>query len=272
MITDADLVNRLERSAAALTVATVESMRRIDPRGPGSIASFLGGALVSTGAGGYVNRAVGIGDATITVGDIDEFEAFYESRHQSPSIEVSSWADATLLEHVRQRQYTADWFRSVFVGEVIPNARDVRPVPTVEIGMVDEALVGTWLDVLYEGVAVKSAAARAVSDAFGRARVGVAQSTSFIAWLDGEPAGCGTVECGDGVGWCGAAATVPRLARRGVQSALLRHRIGWANDAGCDLVAATAIPAGVSARNLLRHGFELAYSQLVMTRAPSNVR
>jgi hypothetical protein len=33
---------------------------------------------------------------------------------------------------------------------------------------------------------------------------------------------------------------------------------------GCDLVAASALPGGRSARNLERHGFTQAYAQLVM--------
>ena len=183
---------------------------------------------------------------------------------------MSSWADQSLIEQVRRRDYRPEWFRNVFVAETA-NAADGHRAPTsIEIVAVDETLIGTWLDVLYEGVGDKTAAARAVSDEFGRARLDVPHSASFVAWLDGEPAGCGTVECDGGVAWCGAAATVSSFARRGVHAELLRHRFGWARRVGCDLVAATALPSGISARNLLRHRLELAYVQVVMSRVSAS--
>ena len=83
MIIDADLVNRLERSAAAVTIATVGSMRRIDPLSAAATSALLGGALVSTGIGRYVNRALGIGDAVVTTDDFDELEAFSTKRVSS---------------------------------------------------------------------------------------------------------------------------------------------------------------------------------------------
>jgi GNAT superfamily N-acetyltransferase len=68
-----------------------------------------------------------------------------------------------------------------------------------------------------------------------------------------------------GVGLLGGAATRAGHRGIGVQSALLRHRIRLAAEKGCDLTAATALPAGVSARNLRRHGLHLIDTQLVVT-------
>jgi len=103
-----------------------------------------------------------------------------------------------------------------------------------------------------------------ISDEFGRG-VHSAGSADFLAVVAGRAVGCGSLQVASGVGLLGPAATRPADRGRGVQSALLRHRIRCAADLGCDVVAASALPAAASARNLLRHGLRLVDTQLVMT-------
>ena len=52
----------------------------------------------------------------------------------------------------------------------------------------------------------------------------------MIARIDGELVGCGSLQPAEGVAWLGGAATRPEYRRRGVQSALLAHRIGGPGD------------------------------------------
>ena len=70
----------------------------------------------------------------------------------------------------------------------------------------------------------------------------------------------------DAVGWLGGAATLPENRGRGLQQALVEQRLRLAAAEGCDLAAATALPDGQSARNLVRFGFRLLYTQVVLTR------
>lgn len=85
-----------------------------------------------------------------------------------------------------------------------------------------------------------------------------------MAMVDGQPAGCGSLHVADGVGWLGGAATMPAFRRRGVQATLVAHRLQMALDLGCDIAAATAVPSGASARNLVRLGFHLVQTQVVV--------
>ena len=105
------------------------------------------------------------------------------------------------------------------------------------------------------------------SDEMARAERAVAGASAYLADVDGTAVGCGSLTIDDGIAVLGGAATAPSGRRRGVQSALLRHRLAVATGAGCDLAVATAVPAGDSARNLLRLGFTLVYGQAVMTRS-----
>jgi N-acetylglutamate synthase-like GNAT family acetyltransferase len=64
---------------------------------------------------------------------------------------------------------------------------------------------------------------------------------------------------------CGTA-TVPAMRRRGLQTALVRHRLAAAAAAGCDLAVVTTAPGSKSQQNMARAGFELLYARAVLER------
>lgn len=83
----------------------------------------------------------------------------------------------------------------------------------------------------------------------------------FVARIDGVPAGTGALFVSNGVGWCDWGATAPAFRGRGVQLALLRHRIIEADELGLARVhtcTGAPVPADPqhSYRNILRCGFE----------------
>ena len=61
----------------------------------------------------------------------------------------------------------------------------------------------------------------------------------------------------------GGGATLPEFRGRGVQQAMLRHRINEACAAGCSILVTEAEPETGSARNILRAGFEAAFGYSV---------
>jgi hypothetical protein len=217
-----------------------------------------------------VNRAVGVSLAVLAPDELVASVVGFFRRHAlPPAIELCSWAPAGLLEQLGERGFRPAWFRDVFVRPADPATdADVPPPAGLvlrEVAATGPASVARWQRVLADGNHIDDPADRAVSDEFAFAAHEVPGSTDYLAELDGEDVGCGSLTRIDGVGWVGAAATVPRFGQRGVQGALLRHRIAVAAADGCDVVAASALPAGRSARNLRRHGFVAAYTQLVMT-------
>jgi GNAT superfamily N-acetyltransferase len=60
--------------------------------------------------------------------------------------------------------------------------------------------------------------------------------------------------------------TIPAARRRGVQAALVRHRLARAATLGCELAAATAAVGSASERNLVRLGFEAQFAVETWTR------
>jgi GNAT superfamily N-acetyltransferase len=222
--------------------------------------------LVALGPGRYVNRLCGLGTAEVDVADAGAIEDFFAQYGVAPCIEVTPWASASLLQLLRDRGYTPSAFRNVYVRAARPVDDAGLPGPAITIEPVTPDNLDRWLTVMAAGVSAGSGPARATSDEYCRARFSMPAGRNFIASIDGVPAGCGSVETADGIAWLGGMATVPAYRERGVQSALIRHRVGLAAAEGVDLVASSAVPDGGSARNLARHGFQLAYSRLEATR------
>jgi GNAT superfamily N-acetyltransferase len=79
----------------------------------------------------------------------------------------------------------------------------------------------------------------------------------YLAVVAAEPIAAAALTLHGDVAVVGGASTVPGRRGEGSQSALLRHRISVATQAGCDLLVATAQPNSVSAANLRKAGFHI---------------
>ena len=87
---------------------------------------------------------------------------------------------------------------------------------------------------------------------------------TYLATVDGEPAAMATLYAdAQGIASIDAMGTVPNYRRRGCQSALLRHCIAGAARAGGTLVASQTRPSSGSERNMMRAGFQIAYTKLL---------
>lgn len=264
MIIDASSLERLETSSAALSARIAEVMVATKVPGVTAPVPWRGGMLVALGAGRYINRAVGFGTADVSADQLGEAEDYFRDAGVPSMIEVSSWASASLLTVLGDRRYRPSWTRNVYARALDPVAAD--EIAGLEIRVVDDSLLLSWQKVLADGNGLTKDADRAISDEFALARYQVPDSPILLALIDGAVAGCGSIEMIDGVAWVGGAATDPSSRNRGVQAALLRRRVEIAAEHGCDFLAASALPAGVSARNLSRHGFDLAYTQTEFVR------
>jgi GNAT superfamily N-acetyltransferase len=264
MDVDEGLVRRLEATAATASLDLVEALRRLDPKSVAEGCRFSDGALIAMGPGRYVNRAIGVTLTELSSADVDAIEQFFIERGLTPMIELSSWAPNATLTRISGRGFDPRWFRSVFALALSP------PIGEPEIGVrierVDDDGLGSWLEIFNKGFEAEQGAALVANDEIGRAGFIVPDSHTFVAYLDGNAAGCGSVQVVDGVAWLGGAATVPAYRRRGVQAALVAHRLQLAADVGCELAAVTALSNGPSARNIVRLGFQHTHAQVVVER------
>jgi GNAT superfamily N-acetyltransferase len=264
VIFEPGLIRRIESSSAGVTLATAAAFVDRAARGPAHAVAFAGGVLAAFGPGRYVNRAVGVSLEDLDDDQLDELQSFLTAAGVPPSLEVASWAPATLLARLATRGYAVSWFRNVHVAALEDRPPPVHPAMTVE--EVTDDTLEEWLAVFRIGNDMTTPDAAAISDEWARASRSVAGAIDYLAYLDGTAVGCGSVIPQSGIGWIGGATTVPAYRRRGVQGALVRRRMTAAHESGCDLAVVTAVPSGDSARNIARLGFTLAYCQAVLTK------
>jgi GNAT superfamily N-acetyltransferase len=261
---DLQLVRRLEATASRATMDLIDAIKLLDPGTTAEGRELGEGALIAMGPARYVNRAIGVTLSELAATDLDVLEQFFVERGLNPMIELSSWAPPSILLEVGSRGYVPRWFRSVFAlsptTPVVDRATDVRVEP---VGPANEK---RWLEVFNRGFEAEHGEAHVANDEIGRASFILPNSHTFLAYLDDHAAGCGSMQIVDGVAWLGGAATIPEFRQRGVQAALVAHRLRLATEAGCELAAVTALSNGPSARNIVRLGFQQTHTQVVVER------
>ena len=230
--------------------------------------AMFGGAAIATGPGRYVNRALGVTLDERSPADIDAIEQFFAERALPAAVEVSSWAPAATIDRADPPRLPAGVV-PVDVHDVADRASRAdgtrrrwsrrSTTPTSPRGSSTYAV----------GFGVADGQARAISDEFALATRLCPDARLVLATVDGSPAGCGAVHVAEGVAWLGGAATMPAFRRHGVQATLVAHRLRMATELGCDIAAATAVPSGASARNLVRLGWQLVQTQLVVQQPPA---
>lgn len=244
-------------------------LRRHDPSWATEWFAMAGGHVVLCGAGLYVNAALGAGyDVPITDADLDRLEHRSAAVGVPAAVEVSPATLPASSDVLSRRNYRERRYRAAVVMP-IDSARRHRSEsddPTITIEPAAGPLLGLWQSTTASGFGIVDGEARRASDAFARAAAEVDRDGFLIVRSsdDGRPIGCGSLTIRDGLATLGGMSTVPSERRRGVQGALIRHRLAIAEDAGCDLVASSAVVGGDSERNLLRHGFVRSHVTTMM--------
>jgi GNAT superfamily N-acetyltransferase len=260
LFSDLALSKRLER-AEGFACAQFAEARRIEF--PESRAEWMecGGAhVVFDGVDSPCTQTFGLGIfEELTASVLDEIESFFLSRGAPVLHEVSPFAGIAALGLLCTRGYKPFELSSVLYRSVEQPAAIAKGAVTVRIACPDEA--GLWSRISTRGWAHDHPELAGLLMELGAVSVERKQTVSFLAEVDGEPAGAGALCMHEGVALFGGSATVPELRRRGVQAALLEARMRYAFDHGCDLAMMVALPGSDSQRNAERKGFQIAYSR-----------
>ncbi len=264
MDVDPQLVRRLESTSAAASLDLINGIKSLDPTSAAVGREFGDGALIAMGPGRYVNRAIGVTLDELSAGDVNVIEQFFNDRELPAMLELSSWAPASTLNELGRRNYTPMWFRSVFA--LAPTLAFATSRAGLRIERVEDGDEGRWLDVFARGFEAEGGELRVANDEIGRASRIAPDAHTFLAFIDDDVVGCGSVQFVDGIAWLGGAATIPEFRQRGVQAALVAHRLALAAEAACELAAVSALSSGPSARNIVRLGFQHIHTQVVVRR------
>ncbi len=231
--------------------------------------SLADGEVVLDGPGLFVNRALGLGiDAAVGDLELDELERRSAAAGVAAQVEVTGVTRPGLIELLHARGYVESGRTSVLFMRLV----DHRPEPMAPTGLtielVDDVTLPTWRETAAAAWGHDAPDRRSVSDAFANAAHVVDEPGLMLARsdADGRPVGCATLKVRNDMATLGAMSTLPNERKRGVQTALVRHRLDLAARLGADL-AVTSVAAGSnSERNLQRLGFTRSHTKVGFER------
>jgi GNAT superfamily N-acetyltransferase len=244
------------------------------PRNSVQCVSVGGGLALWLGEGSPVNQAAGLGmQGPVTVEDLVRLENFYHERGADAVLSLCPFADHSLLAGLAKRGWYVTEFENLFVLELGGSAAAKRmkawepePDSAVEVRVCMPEERAIWARVTAQGFSSSEVPERGHEE-YGRIMAEREEAILVLGWVDGEPAGTGTLVIDEGVGWLSGDSTLPRFRRRGIQQEIQRHRLEIAMEAGCELAVTESEPGSASQRNMERHGFRLAYSHVEFAKA-----
>jgi GNAT superfamily N-acetyltransferase len=264
-----DLARRIEAAEddIIVTATAASAGRGVEPL----VVPVAGGHACFAGAGSPMNKVVGAG--FVTAPDPQEWDAVereMDARGVLVQVEVSTLAGPTLMAYLTHRGYVLVGFENV-LGLRLPVTSP--PVEGVDVKPCAAAEFDEWLDVTVDGFAHPDAVGVRSHEDFPREGVAGALrdmagagTESFLAYVDGRPAGGASMRCAEGVAQLTGASTVPAYRRRGVQAALLGDRLRRAGAAGCDVAVVSTLPGSTSQKNVQAKGFALLYARATLVR------
>jgi GNAT superfamily N-acetyltransferase len=260
---DLTLARRLELTHAHRSVEYARAQQRLCPHLGVNIEKIGSAWAVYAGPDSPVNAVRGLGlDGPAKHEELDRVIGFFRAQNALARVTVCPLADSSLMELLSRRCFQLQSFFSVLSMPTLAS-RDAASInPAIEVREIGPADKDLWLQTVAMGFA---------GDGPLEPTIGVIAPTlystsarSFLAWIEDEPAGGGTIIIHEGVAELCSASTLRTFRCRGVQTALVHARLLAAHQAGCDLAMVITSPAAPSQRNVERFGFRLAYTRPVV--------
>jgi GNAT superfamily N-acetyltransferase len=260
---DLHLSQRLERAEGFACVQHVEARRRQYPASEPEWIQCGGASAVFDGVNSPCTQTFGLGIfEKLTESTLDTLEGFFFGHGAPVMHEVSPFAGVAVLELLCKRGYSPIELSNVLYRPVehLPQPATNNPATaTVRITGPQESQL--WSQISANGWTHNHPELTGFMLELGAVTAARAYTVCFLAELDGVPGAAGVLCLHQGVALFGGSSTVPNLRRRGLQSALLRARMRYAADHGCDLAMMVAWPGTESQRNAERQGFRIAYTR-----------
>jgi GNAT superfamily N-acetyltransferase len=261
-----ELAREIELAEALAAVGCAEGMLAAGGNSGAAVAEVAGGYAIYCGANSPLTQAVALGlNGPVSKEEFDRLEEFYFSRQEPVRVETCPLADATLIEHYRERGYHVSEFSNVMVRPVGVFSGDAS-----EKGIAIQKAAANEIDLWTLTVAQGFAEHFPVTqELLGVMRMFASGKNAecYLARIDGRVAGGATLAVRGRIAGLFGASTLPAFRRRGVQTALLHVRMRRAAEQGCELVMSLAQPGSASQRNITRQGFRTLYTRVKFERA-----
>lgn len=208
--------------------------------------------------------------------DIIRFETFLAERGVTPKIEITNFATEGFLTSLANRRFVVTQFENVFVRRMHavedPFGSMCHPLPEgleiVRVDPSDDAMCREHAVLVMKGFMPEPIPEEQI--AIGIRSIVHPRASGFMALIDGEPAGACGMEVSEYDGMRAAslwgAVVAEPFRRRGIQQAMLAHRMAYGLERGCDLAMIESKPGIATERNAVRMGFSLGYVRVCLAK------
>jgi len=260
------IARRLELGHAMRNYYYIEALHNLKPEDKPDILETGGGVVLYAGPGSPINRAIGFGlGEPFDEDTLSQVEGFFSRHNTAPSFDVCPLAERSWLRLLEQRGYRLEKFFNVLALSLAEEIPFISGPAGVTVLQTQTGQAELWIYTTAVGFGESDPPSTEELEVMApnfHSQIG----TSYLAWVDDQPAGGGGMFISEGVVELGGASTRPEFRRRGVQTALLYQRLHDARQLGCDLALVMTRPGSDSQRNIQRAGFELAYTKAVLAR------
>ncbi|HJR61936.1 MAG TPA: GNAT family N-acetyltransferase [Vicinamibacterales bacterium] len=273
MFATASVARRIERAEAGLIAEGARAAARRLPAGQLMIREMQGGVAAFVEPGAPFNKVAGLGfDGVPPPEVLDALEREFAERQAPLRFEVATLANPEVVRTLTRRGYELVGFENV-LGLALGAASGFEAVPDIQVTRVADDEAPAWLDVVatafmhpdaFDGPASDESFPRDLLDRVFGDTIAAPTFERYLARRGGSLAGGASFRVQDGVAQLNGAATLPEHRRHGVQTALLRHRLGEAARRGCDIAVVTTEPGSKSQENVQKAGFSLLYARAVL--------
>jgi len=268
LFSDVALARRLERAEGYACARFAEARRRLFPESGATWIEYAGAYAVFDSPDSPVTQSFGLGlFEELNAASLDVIEAFFFERGAHALHEVSPLAGAAALDLLCMRNYRPIEISNVLYQPVRKPAAADHGNVTVRI--IEPEDVQLWAETNARGWSQEHPELLEFLLQCGAISAARENTVCFLGEIEGKPGAAGVLCLHDGVALFGGSATVPELRRRGLQAALLEHRMRHAFLCGCDLAMMVAEPGSHSQRNAERKGFRIAYTRTKWRLCPT---
>lgn len=254
------LSRRLERAEGYACAQFAEARRRLFPDSQAEWIECAGAYAVFDGVDSPVTQSFGLGVfENVTAASLDVIERFFFDRGAPALHEISPHAGVAAYDMLCTRGY-----RPIEISNVL--YRDVEKPATECPSNVNVRVIGPEESQLFASVSARGWTHEHPELLDFLQQIGLIAtaregSLCFIGEVDSVPGAAGVLCIHEGVALFGGSATTPELRRRGLQAALLRERMRYAYDHGCELAMIVTEAGSDSQRNAERKEFRIAYTR-----------
>lgn len=223
------------------------------------------GWMACDSPGSWADFAAGLGLAG-PVGDdvLDALVAWYADQGRPARIQTTPYQHRSLHEGLAARGFVFYEHDNVLVRRAAMVEVDA-PAGVRFVRVDSPATVDRFIAVQLDGFSVERGDGPAMQ-AITRRVAEHGRSELWLLEVEGEDAGSGGLEIFEGHGTLICGAVLDRFRRRGLQGALIRHRVRRAAELGLGEVTIGSLPGGPTERNAVREGFAVAFSMVGVER------